>query len=105
MTNMVNQALNNRSVNTDLLQAFMTLIPKKETPETAADNVIFTQEVIHTMNTNKGKKGLMILKVDLHKAYDSVSWTFLETTLVDFGFPRRLINLILFSLRESDHPR
>lgn len=36
------------------------------------DNVILTQEIIHSMNRKKGMKGLMIVKVDLQKAYDSV---------------------------------
>ncbi|XP_031101801.1 uncharacterized protein LOC116005700 [Ipomoea triloba] len=147
LTRMVNQALVSGTIETSLLKAFMTLIPKKEVPETAADfrpitllnvafkaiskvlvnrlrpimckligphqnsclpgrstmdNVILTQEVIHTMSSKKGKKGFMIVKVDLHKAYDSVSWSFLEDTLVRFGFPRSIIDLLLFSLRESD---
>lgn len=66
------------------------------------DNVILTQEVVHSMNNKKGKKGCMIVKVDLQKAYDCVSWSFLETTLIEFGFPTRIINLILYSLRESE---
>ncbi|XP_031120628.1 uncharacterized protein LOC116023758 [Ipomoea triloba] len=147
LTNMVNQALVSGMVNNSLLTAFITLIPKKEVLETAADfrpitllnvafkviskvlvnrlrpimqnligphqnsflpgrstmdNVILTQEVVHTMSSKKGKKGFMIVKVDLHKAYDSVSWSFLEDTLVRFRFPRSIIDLLLFSLRESD---
>lgn len=54
------------------------------------------------MNRKKGKKGLMVVKVDLHKAYDSVwirtSW---KTPMIFFGFPRSFTNLILFSLCES----
>ncbi|XP_031120447.1 uncharacterized protein LOC116023586 [Ipomoea triloba] len=147
LTNMVNQALATGTVNRSLLHAYMTLIPKKETPESAADfrpitllnvafkviskvlvnrmrpimcnligphqnsflpgrstqdNIILTQEVVHTMNRKRGKKGYMIVKVDLQKAYDSVAWSFLESTLVDFGFPRQMVELISFSLRESD---
>nr|BAE79385.1 unnamed protein product [Ipomoea batatas] len=146
MTDMVNHAFENGSTYISQLQAFMTLIPKKDTPETAADfrpitllnvsfkviskvlvnrlrpimsniigphqnsflpgrstmdNVILTQEVVHSMNNPRRKKKQMILKVDLQKAYDSVSWDYLEETLEDFGFPRRLIDLILFSLQES----
>ncbi|XP_019155168.1 PREDICTED: uncharacterized protein LOC109152041 [Ipomoea nil] len=129
------------------IMAFITLIPKKEVPETAADfrpitllnvafkiiskvlvnrprpimcriigpyqnsflpgrstmdNIILTQEVIHTMNMKKGRKGLMVVKIDRHKAYDSVSWSFLKDTLIEFGFPTSLVQLILFSLENSD---
>ncbi|XP_031097030.1 uncharacterized protein LOC116001285 [Ipomoea triloba] len=37
MTKMVNQAFDNGCIPNSLLQAYMTLIPKKDTPETAAD--------------------------------------------------------------------
>lgn len=65
------------------------------------DNVILTQEVVHVMNNKRRKKNTMIIKIDLQKAYDSVSWDFLESTLQEFGFSRQLIDLILVSLRES----
>lgn len=65
------------------------------------DNVILTQEVIHIMRRKKGKKGLMPVKLDLHEAYNNLSWSFLENTLSDFGFPRKIINLIMFSVKES----
>ena len=37
------------------------------------DNIIIIQEVIHSMNHKKGKKGLIAVKVDLEKAYDRLS--------------------------------
>ncbi|XP_031127489.1 uncharacterized protein LOC116029578 [Ipomoea triloba] len=146
MSETVNQAFENGCTHNSLLQAFMTFIPKKDTPETAADfrpitllnvsfkviskvlvnrlrpimntligphqnsflpgrstmdNVILTQEIVHTLNNKRLKKKQMIFKVDLQKAYDSVSWDFLDSNLENFGFPRRLIDLILFSLWES----
>ncbi|XP_019198971.1 PREDICTED: uncharacterized protein LOC109192724 [Ipomoea nil] len=146
LTTMVNQALASSTVQNSLLTAYVTLIPKKEAPESAADfrpitllnvafkviskvlvnrlrpimckligphqnsflpgrstldNIILTQEIVHVMNKKKGHKGSMAVKVDLQKAYDSVDWAFLEDTLVAFGFPRQIIDLILFSLRES----
>ncbi|XP_019168955.1 PREDICTED: uncharacterized protein LOC109164864 [Ipomoea nil] len=65
------------------------------------DNIILTQEIIHTMYKKKGRKGLMAVKVDLQKAYDSVDWAFLEDTLMGFGFPKTFIDLVLYYLRES----
>lgn len=35
------------------------------------------------------------MNIDLRKAYDIVSWEFLEEALEGFGFPARFINLIL----------
>lgn len=66
------------------------------------DNIILTQEVVHYMNRKKGKKGLMVIKLDLHKAYDIVSWSFLERVLEAFGFPKKLTDLILSGIRDSD---
>lgn len=43
----------------------------------------------------------MVLKIDLHKAYDSVSWEFLKQVLVDFNFPQQLINLIMFCVSSN----
>lgn len=65
------------------------------------DNVILTQEIMHSMNRKKGKKGFMIMEIDLQKAYDSLDWGFLESILLACNFPTPLVNLIMFSLKES----
>jgi hypothetical protein len=41
------------------------------------DNAIILQVVIHSMKKSKRKKGDMVFKFDLEKAYDNVSWDFL----------------------------
>lgn len=66
------------------------------------DNIILTQEVVHYMNRKKGKKGLIVVKLDIHKVYDSINWNFLERVLEAFGFPKRLLDLILLGIRNSD---
>lgn len=43
----------------------------------------------------------MMVKVDLHKAYDTVDWNFLKSTLTQLNFPKKLVELIMFSLKES----
>ncbi|XP_019158195.1 PREDICTED: uncharacterized protein LOC109154910 [Ipomoea nil] len=146
ITMFVNEALATGKVPISFLESFITLIPKKTNPESAADfrpitllnvifkivskvlvnrmrpiminlvgphqnsflpgrstmdNIVLTQEVMHSINQKKGKKGSLVMKIDLHKAYDSINWGFLKTVLSDFGFPLRFINLILFSLKES----
>ncbi|GLT80127.1 hypothetical protein SLA2020_515820 [Shorea laevis] len=62
------------------------------------DNIILSQEAIHSMRRMKGRKGAMAFKIDLHKAFDSVDWDFLHSTLVDFNLPGPLIKLIMFSV-------
>ena len=53
------------------------------------------------MHKSKRKKGDMVLKIDLHKAYDSVDWTFLKQTLLEFGFPEMVINLIMYCVTSA----
>eukprot|EP00253_Pinus_taeda_P035962 PITA_35962 len=57
------------------------------------DGLVVTQEVIHSMKTKK-QKGMMI-KLDLLKAYDRVSWQYLEEILRSFGFSKRWISWVL----------
>lgn len=59
------------------------------------DNIIITQEVFHSMRTIKRKKWYMALKNDLEKAYDRLSWSFLNDTLSYIGLPNHLVSLIL----------
>lgn len=51
-----------------------------------AENIVVVQEVIHKVQTYKGKKGLMIIKIDLKKAYDHLEWSFLHKALEAWGF-------------------
>ena len=50
------------------------------------ENSILTQEVSHTMKRKKGKGGLMLLKLDMEKAYDRMEWDFLKEVLSCVGF-------------------
>lgn len=45
-------------------------------------------------NSNK-KKGDVVYKIDLEKAYDHVNWPFLRSCLQKFGFPDIAIELIM----------
>lgn len=46
------------------------------------------------MKYTKAKKGMIVIKVDLEKAYDRPEWVSVEQTLVDAGVPDKLINFI-----------
>ncbi|XP_072074409.1 uncharacterized protein [Arachis hypogaea] len=65
------------------------------------ENIIIAQEIMHFMRNTKSRKGTMVFKIDLEKAYDKVDWHFLEATLVRFGFPKATINLILNCVTSS----
>ncbi|CAN1148757.1 Transposon TX1 uncharacterized 149 kDa protein [Linum perenne] len=60
-----------------------------------SENIIILQEVIHTMRTQTGKAGSMVIKLDLAKAYDRLEWSFVEETLSLANFPRSLVSLII----------
>ncbi|KAL5561792.1 hypothetical protein UlMin_031539 [Ulmus minor] len=47
------------------------------------------------MKKKKGTQGWMCLKIDIQKAYDRLSWQFLETILKAFGFHPRWIQWIV----------
>lgn len=51
------------------------------------DNVVLAQEVVHLMQLKKGRKGWMMLKLDLEKAYDRLRWDFITDTILDMGLP------------------
>lgn len=56
------------------------------------DSVLIAGELIESCK--KSKKAAVLLKLDFHKAFDSVSWPFLTWTLEKMGFPPRWISWI-----------
>lgn len=60
------------------------------------DNLLVALEAFHTMNGRmRGRKGYMVLKLDMSKTYDRVEWSFLEDIMRRLGFVERWINLIM----------
>lgn len=49
------------------------------------DNVVIAKDIFHSMNKSKSKQGFFALKLDMSKAYDRVSWSFLSFMLHQMG--------------------
>ena len=77
------KALNNR-----LLRVADRLISKNQTAfikgRFILESVVAAHEIIHDIHKNK-ERGV-VLKLDYEKAYNRVSWSFLEDMLVSRGF-------------------
>lgn len=52
----------------------LSFIPERQ----ISDNILVYQEVLNSIRTKKGRNGWMIIKVDLEKAYDRLSWNFIQ---------------------------
>ena len=62
------------------------------------DNIIVYQEVLHFMRSQFPGKGFMIIKVDLEKAYDRLSWPFIRDTLANLGLREKWTNNIMYCI-------
>lgn len=58
-----------------------------------SDNILLTQELFKGYHRHQGKPRCAF-KVDIRKAYDSVSWEFLFEALQLFGFPEKMVGWI-----------
>ncbi|XP_060170402.1 uncharacterized protein LOC132601318 [Lycium barbarum] len=57
------------------------------------ENILLTQEIVHGMKqANQG--GNIIIKLDMSKAYDKLSWSFLTAVLRKMKFSEQFIDLI-----------
>ena len=63
-----------------------------------AENQVIVQEILHSFKPRKTKPGLMAIKIDLQKAYDRVSCSFIHAVLLHLGFNEVFSNWILSCL-------
>nr|GEZ01831.1 hypothetical protein [Tanacetum cinerariifolium] len=62
-----------------------------------SDNVLLTQELMRNYHRNRDP-AKVAFKIDIHKAYDSVEWGFIEQCLVQFGFHQSMVSWIMSCL-------
>ncbi|GJR00895.1 RNA-directed DNA polymerase, eukaryota, reverse transcriptase zinc-binding domain protein [Tanacetum coccineum] len=62
-----------------------------------SDNILLAQEFVNGYSC-KGGALKCAFKVDIEKAYDTVSWEFLKTALIKFGFHASMIKWIMVCL-------
>nr|GEV73046.1 hypothetical protein [Tanacetum cinerariifolium] len=59
-----------------------------------ADNILLSQELFRGYNRKLNVKKVAF-KIDLQKAYDTISWEFIEEVLVKFGFHKNMVRWIM----------
>ncbi|KAJ0479496.1 putative RNA-directed DNA polymerase [Helianthus annuus] len=59
-----------------------------------SNNILLTQELMHNYHLRIGP-ARCAFKIDIQKAYDTVSWSFLESILRAFGFHQKMVNWIM----------
>lgn len=55
------------------------------------ENTIIAHEVVHNVRRHKGRNKMMIVKIDLQKAYGQLEWDSLPLFYVCGDFPKRLL--------------
>lgn len=63
------------------------------------DNIAVYQEALHL--TKKGRKGYMMFKIDLEKAYDRLSWNFIRSSLKEIGLSEHWTSIIMKCVETS----
>jgi hypothetical protein len=58
------------------------------------DNTILAHELLNSFKNKKGRGGLMILKLDMEKAFDRMEWSFLLAIMGKLGFHPSWVNWI-----------
>jgi hypothetical protein len=58
------------------------------------DNTILAHELFNSINSKRGRGGLMAVKIDMEKAFDRMEWSFILAILSKLGFHSTWINWI-----------
>ncbi|VFQ90414.1 unnamed protein product [Cuscuta campestris] len=68
-----------------------------------ADQILITGELHHSLD-RKVNGGNIIIKVDMAKAFDRLSWEYLQGVLSAFGFSSHAIKILLANLNKALNP-
>lgn len=60
-----------------------------------SNNILVAFVMLHTFEKKGGRKGHMVLKLDMSKAYDRVKWSFIRAIMIKIGFDYRWVKLIM----------
>jgi hypothetical protein len=70
-----------------LLHHFISLFQSAFIPSrNIQDNTILVHELFNTINSKRGRGGLMVVKIDMEKAFDYMEWSFILAILSKLGF-------------------
>ncbi|XP_059315792.1 secreted RxLR effector protein 78-like [Lycium ferocissimum] len=96
LSNFINKVIS-RVVQNKLENVFPSLISANQSGfvkgRCIIENVLLTQEVVSDIRL-RGKPANVVLKLDMAKAYDRVSWDFLARVLRKMGFAEVFIDMI-----------
>lgn len=65
------------------------------------DNIIIAKEIVHTMSRLHGRRGFMIIKIDLEKVYDRMEWNFIGNVFEQIGFDENLRRVVRVCVSSS----
>ncbi|CAA0806009.1 Unknown protein, partial [Striga hermonthica] len=59
------------------------------------DNVVIAQEVVHFLNRHRsGKRGFMLVKLDMEKAYDRIEWVCVRKVMLRMGSNSKFVDWV-----------
>ncbi|XP_062119360.1 uncharacterized protein LOC133833120 [Humulus lupulus] len=108
------------SIKKEINKATISLVPKIETPSSAADyrpiaccnsiykcisKMLCSRLALDIIKGYKRKNIFprCVLKIDLSKAYDMLDWNFLEDILNEFRFPAKFIKWVMACLKDPTY--
>nr|GEY83612.1 hypothetical protein [Tanacetum cinerariifolium] len=65
-----------------------------------SDNIMLSQELIRNNHRNRGPAKCSF-KINIEKAYDSMEWVFLSSSLKHFGFPELMVKWIMNCIKST----
>lgn len=85
-----------------LLNSIISLVQVSFVPgRNIQDNIIVAQEMVHSMKRMRGNKSFKSIKIDLEKAYDRLSWSFIQECLEALNLPNPFVTIIVACINST----